>query len=345
MSGLLQGISTALRGILAKQEALQTVAHNVANANTEGYSRQTGPLRATDPINVPGLSARVGQGVIGTGVEATPNTRNPDSFLDLQFGGAAEQLGQFETIRDSLRQIEAIFGEPSSSSVSSVLQDTFGALQDLSRIPEDSSARTAVIESARTLAFRMRRTYEEISNVQTDINNRVVAGVTEINNIATQIAGLNTQIARGSAGNNPANDLLDRRDLLLDQLSKLVSVKVTNHSNGETDVRIEGMLVVARDKTYSLTTTTNATTGFDDIAYSPFSQLITPSNGTLSGLIDARDVKIGSVAASTGLLSRLNTFTSSLISSMNALHRGQYGLEPTGADNVTERHQRARQHG
>lgn len=182
----------------------------------------------------------------------------------------------------------------------------------------------------------MRRTYEEISNVQTDINNRVVAGVTEINNIATQIAGLNTQIARGSAGNNPANDLLDRRDLLLDQLSKLVSVKVTNHSNGETDVRIEGMLVVARDKTYSLTTTANATTGFDDIVYSPFSQVITPSNGTLSGLVDARDVKIGSVAASTGLLSRLNTFTSSLISSTNALHRGQYGIEPTGADNVTD---------
>ncbi len=335
MAGLLQGISTALSGILSQQSSLQTVAHNVANANTEGFSRQTAPLKATDPINLPGLSAQPGRGVLGTGVRAAVVTRNRDSFLDLQFREGSEQLGQFEAIRDTLRQVEAIFGEPSESSISSVAQNLFDALQDLSGFPEDTSARTAVIESARTFAFRIGRAYEGITTIQSDLNNRVVAGVNEINATATELATLNTQIARGSAGDSPANDLMDRRDVLLDDLSKLVGIKITSHANGEVDVRIEGMLIVARDKTFSLTTAVNVTTGFDDIVYSPFSTVLSPSNGTLAGLIDARDVKLGSVAASTGILSRLDTYTSNLIAETNALHRGQYGLEPSGAENIT----------
>jgi len=336
MPGLLQGLNTALRGILAKQAALQTVAHNVANANTEGYSKQTGPLQATQPVNVAGLSQRMGPGVIGTGVTATPNKRNRDSFLDLQFRSAAQQLGQYEELRNSLRQIEAILGEPSDSSITTVLQDMFDAMQGVSGMPEDASGRTAMIASAETLAFKISTSYEQIYKVQTDLNNRIIAATVDINDKATQIASLNAQIGRSSGTNTPANDLMDRRDLLLDQLSKLVSIHVTAHANNETDVRIEGMLIVARDKSYSLTTATNAVSGFDDIVYSPFSQVITPSNGELSGMVNARDVKIGSVAAGTGLMNRLNTFASNLLSETNALHRGGYGLEPTGDDNITD---------
>ena len=335
MSSLL-GLNIALRGLLAHQAALETTGHNVANASTEGYSRQSAPLSATDPINMAGLSARPGRGVIGTGVSAAIVQRTREAFLDLQYRDATEKFGFFETVRDTMRHIEAIFGEPSTSAISGLMENLFATLQDLSNTPEDVAARTAVVEAGRSFSFMIRRTYDEIVGIQRDLDTKVSGTVIELNDLATQVANLNLQIVRGSAGGTPANDLMDRRDVILDRMSKLTGIEITINDNGAADVRMNGMLLVAGEKTYTISTVVNVVTGFFDVQYDPFSQILSPTQGELGGLMDARDSKIGSVAAGTGILDRINDFASNFITEFNKLHRGGFGIVPFGDDNVED---------
>ena len=330
MSSSLLGLNTALRGILAHQAALNTVGHNVANASTDGYSRQTVPLSAGTPISITGL------GVIGTGVDTSAITRKRNQFLDFQFRAQTRQLGYFEEIRNTLRQVDAVFGEPSDTAMGGLMQTVFDSFQDVQNVPEDPAARTAAIEATENLSFLVRHTYDELVRMQQDLDVRVTNAVNTINSITDQIATLNAQAAGGAGSGAPANDILDHRDLLLDQLSKIVGTSVTYRSDGMVDVQINNLHVVSGIQTYNLSTTTNTTTTFLDIVYSPNSTTIVPTSGTLGGLLRARDTDIGSVATSTGILNRLNTYASNMIAEVNKIHRGGFGIEPSGAKNITD---------
>ncbi len=336
MPSSMLGLNTALRGILAHQAALNTTGHNIANASTEGYSRQAVPLSAATPIGMPGLSAVPTLGVIGTGVDTSAISRKRNQFLDFQFRAQTRQLGYFEEIRDTLRQVDAVFGEPSETAVGGLMQTLFDTFQDVQNVPEDSAARTAAVEAGENLAFLIRHSYDEIVRMQQDLDIRVTNAVTEINSITTQIASLNAQAAGGAGADTPANDILDHRDVLLDTLSKIVGTNITYRSDGMVDVQINNLHVVSGVETYNLSTTTNATTTFLDVVYSPNSSTIVPTSGTLGGLLRARDTDIGSVASNTGIINRLNEFAINMISEVNKTHRAGFGIEPSGAKNITD---------
>ena len=329
MASSMLGLNTALRGILAHQAALNTVGHNIANASTDGYSRQGVPLSASTPISFPSL------GNIGTGVDTSAITRKRNQFLDFQFRAQNKQLGFFEEVRNTLRQVDAIFGEPSDTAIGGLMQTLFVSYQDVQNVREDPATRTASIEAAENLAFLVRHSYDELVRMQADLDIRVTNAVTEINSITAQIATLNAQAASGSGAGAPANDILDHRDLLIDNLSKIVGTNVTYRADGMVDVQVNNLHLVSGIQTYSLSTTTNVTTTFLDVVYSPNSTTIVPASGLLGGLLQARDTDIGSVAAGKGILSRLNNFASNMISEVNKIHRGGFGIEPSGAQDLT----------
>ena len=335
MPSSLLGLNTALRGILAHQAALNTVGHNIANASTEGFSRQGVPLSASTPIGMPGLAAVPSLGVIGTGVDTSAISRKRNQFLDFQFRAQNKQLGYFEEIRNTLRQVDAIFGEPSETAIGGLMQNLFDSFQDIQNVPEDPATRTASIEAGENLAFLVRHSYDELVRMQADLDIRVTNSVTEINSMTAQIASLNAQAAAGTGAGTPANDILDHRDLLIDQLSKIIGTTATYRADGMVDVQVNNLHLVSGVQTYNLTTATNATTTFLDVAYAPNSTTIVPTSGVLGGLLQARDTDIGSVATGKGILTRLNNFASNMITEVNKIHRGGFGIEPTGAKNIT----------
>src|SRR3954452_11957586 len=238
------GLETTLRGILAHQQAIDTTGHNVTNANTEGYSRQTATLGATDPFMI---TAGVGHGNVmahigsGVGVEGYQRARN--QFLDLQYRTQAMQVGYQETSSEQLDQIEMGLAEPGDNRISAQLNKFWSAWGDVANTPSDPAARQALIDQGQNLAAAFKQVDSQLTTVQSQATAQYAA-ITgpggDVETIATEISQLNGSIKALVSGGDSPNDLLDRRDVLLDQLSKLAQVSVTDLGNGSIDVSFGG---------------------------------------------------------------------------------------------------------
>jgi flagellar hook-associated protein 1 FlgK len=242
------GIYNAHRGLLAAQMAMNTVSHNLANANTPGYSRQRVDLAIHGSYSVPTLHAgvlsteQVGQGVTLAGI-----TRLRDGFLDEQFRLENGRYGLNETLLSSLNQLEAIVGEPSEQGLSAAIQKFFDAAQDLSRQPQNLASRTNFMAQAEELLTQFQQRSTQIADLRrnlvgdaaTGVGNSVLSlKVNEVNQRLSEIADLNRQILSVvSAGGQP-NDLYDRRDLMLDELSKRIDITVSPLHSGMVNVTV-----------------------------------------------------------------------------------------------------------
>src|ERR1700754_2879254 len=140
------GLQTSLRGLIAHQQALNTPGHNIANANTVGYSRQEAVLAAMNALVVPANSVTTGAGAqLGTGVDVLAVRRIRDTFLDVQWRGENMQLGSAATKSNSLEQVELAFAEPFPDGINNRLGRFWDAWSDLANAPESDAARTAVV--------------------------------------------------------------------------------------------------------------------------------------------------------------------------------------------------------
>lgn len=242
MSSLFFTLNIARRGLAAQQAGMNTASHNIANANTPGYSRQRAVMQTTAPWPVPSVNMPAGAGQIGTGVEISLIERVRDTFLDRQIRNELQALGLWEQRRDVLEQVEVVFMEPGEAGLSTLLGQFWDSWQELSKYPESMPVRTTVIETAQALAEALNHTYtqlETIRNSLNDPNNGLIKlKVDEVNTLARQIADLNKQIVTIKAAGMSPNDLLDRRDLLLDELSKIVEITVVESDSGAVAVRL-----------------------------------------------------------------------------------------------------------
>ncbi|GAF26458.1 MAG: flagellar hook-associated protein 1 [Moorella sp. (in: firmicutes)] len=241
MPGTFFGFNTALRGMQAQQRGIYTTSHNIANANTEGYTRQQVVLAATPAYPVPAMNRPGGQGwQIGTGVDSQETRRLRDEFLDTQIRRETGSLGQWQQIQDVLQQVEVVFNEPSDTGLSTLMSQFWAAWQELSKNAESSPVRTTVVETANALAEAFRHSAAQLETIDNDIVQNIELKVKEVNSLAQQIADLNGQIKNIVAAKDQPNDLMDQRDLLLDQLSKIVKINVKANSDGTITVTLEG---------------------------------------------------------------------------------------------------------
>src|SRR5919112_1332850 len=139
------GLQTSLRGLLAEQRSLDVTSHNIANANTEGYSRQEATLQTADPLALPPV------GQLGSGVDVAGYKRIRDSFLDLQYRAQAMQVGAGATRANALDQTELRLAEPGDNGIAARLNSFWGAWSDLANSPESGAARQALVTNAQTL--------------------------------------------------------------------------------------------------------------------------------------------------------------------------------------------------
>lgn len=240
----LQGLQTALSGLMANQESLDVTGHNIANANTAGYSRQTAVLQTNEPMRIAALSPTDGKGAqLGTGVGVETITRIRSSFLDTQFRAQGSEAESAATLAETLQQVQSALNEPSSSGLSSQLSAFWSSWNNLANDPTSAAAREAVVSAGGRLAEGIKSLSAQISQISTEASTRyaTITGPSgEVRSDAEQVAKLNAQIKLAEEAGQPPNDLLDRRGLLIDKLSKLANVKVTEGEHGSMTVSFGG---------------------------------------------------------------------------------------------------------
>ncbi|RCX19083.1 flagellar hook-associated protein 1 FlgK [Fontibacillus phaseoli] len=244
MTSTFHGIETSKRALFVNTVSMQTLGHNIANANTEGYSRQRVNLREANPIWAMGMTKSQQPGQLGTGVEYTSITRIRDSFLDTQFRRENQLLGSWEIINSSMTAIQNILNEPSGSGLSAVMDDFWNSWETLNRDPSLLSARVAVAGAASNLVDTLKHISESLNNLSSDVNNNIDKKVLEANNIVNNIARLNVLIRDNESFGDSANDYRDQRDLLLDKLSTIVDVQYAEDENGMVNITSAGVNVL-----------------------------------------------------------------------------------------------------
>jgi flagellar hook-associated protein 1 len=232
MRSSFHSIETARRSLFTQQAALNTTGNNIANANTKGYSRQIVNMTASRPIEASGLMRSNAPGQLGTGVEFTSITRIREQFLDAQFRNENKSYGNWSVQLDTLEKLETIVNEPSEAGLRSIMDKFWKAWHDLSESPEDITARKLVRETAMTLTDAFNQTSRQLDDLSADLTENIGVKATQINTAIQTIANLNGQIIRIEGIGDNANDLRDQRDLLVDELSKIVNVTVQDSPEG-----------------------------------------------------------------------------------------------------------------
>lgn len=220
MSGLLGSLHTASSGMRANQTVIQTINHNINNLNTPGYSRQRAELTTNSAYTRPGrTSSPMYAGQLGQGVSVSNITRIRNSFYDYHYRSESHSYGNVAIKVEHYNNIENVFNEPSDTSISSSLNTLFNSFNELSKDPNSTSAKKYVVENAKILASSINQVNQKLNNLQTNIASQEEGIITDINNILKELELLEKDIKIIEAtGKNP-NDLLDRKDNLIDELS------------------------------------------------------------------------------------------------------------------------------
>ena len=234
------GLQTSLRGLLAQQRALDTTGHNIANASTQGYSRQEAVMAASPAMQVPAGAVQNGAGAhIGSGVDIQAYRRVRDTFLDLQYRAQSTRLGQESGRAEGLDRAELALAEPSDDGINTQLSAFWNAWSNLSKAPEDLAARQALVEQANTLAGAFATVDQQMALVGQQSRaefDALTAPGGEIETIGREIVALNDTIRKFVTAGDTPNDLMDQRDLLLDRLSALGQTSVTDNGDGSVSV-------------------------------------------------------------------------------------------------------------
>ena len=314
-------LNTAKLGLQTNQTAIEITGHNIANVQTEGFSRQEVTLEVNRP-------RRVGLAFLGTGVRATSVTRDFDQFLFNQILGESSTLGNFDIRNTFFQRLETIVNESSGVSLNNAMSEFFLAFDDLASNPTNLSVRTAVLSAAGTLATVFNQLGSSLLQQRMNLDNAVTAEVTEINSMLDEIAEFNRSIRQLENGNTPANDLRDQRDLLIKQLSEKLDVQLIDTNDNSTMLTLSGgSPLVVGTTVFKLSVTANLDNrGFKDILVDDGmggTNNVTAEiqGGEMRGLLDMRDVE------TLGLIDQLDRLAAGLMEQVNGVHLQGLGLD------------------
>ncbi|MBP6058465.1 MAG: flagellar hook-associated protein FlgK [Nitrosomonas sp.] len=309
-------LDIGVTGLLAAQSQLQTTSHNISNANTPGFKRQQVILNTN-------IAQSSGAGFVGSGVHSTTVQRIYNQFLVSQSLQVQTQSQSLDSNYAQIKQLDNMFAE-ATSGLSPTLQNFFSALQDVATNPSVIPSRQAMLSNAEALVARFQSMDQHMSQIREGVNTQITSSVVEINSLADQVAKINHQItlAEGAAGGQPANDMLDQRDELINQLSKLINTDTIRQNDGTVNVYIgNGQALVVGSQTLSL----KAIASPDN-----------PDNLTIGLMSGGNTIQLPERQVTGGALSGILSFRSvTLDSAQNALGR----IAMTLAQTFNEQHQ------
>ncbi len=321
------GYDTALRGLEAEQIAIDTTGQNIDNASTPGYSRETVDLSASAPLPLQVQSSVNGGAVnLGSGVDATTINRIRNQFLDIQYRAQNTGLGNANAMVTSLTQAQTSFNEPGTNGLSAAMTSFYNAWANLANAPTSKAAGESLVDNAKSLASQFNSLYTQLQTVQTQAGTQLsdlTASNGQLASDANQIAKLNGEINQQLGAGQSPNTLEDQRDSLIDDMSSLGTVSVTDPGNGLLQITFGG----------NATPLVNGTT----VNWPPPTPTAA-TGGELGALASLSDTT--ATGAISPYLSQLNTVASDLISTVNGITDAASSATPynffsgTGASDI-----------
>lgn len=329
MRSTFAGLNTMYRGIVTNQLSLDTVGHNISNADTDGYSRQKVNQAATNALQ---YNTTYGSVMVGSGTDALSLTRARNVYADKQYWKENATQSYNEAKQTNYDKVEAIFNDTSNAGIQNALEEFYKAWVDLSANASTTSNRTTVIEQAKVFIDRM-------NTANTQMRDQIIANyddmkinIQKVNDLSDQIVELNKNIAAIEATGTNANDLRDKRDLAVDEFSSLVNVTVYEDSQtGMYQLVSNGVSLVSglsalhlqmeepgiANKTYGLTDYT--------LTIKETDTLFVPTDGILKGQLD-------NITEDKSYMDKLTNMATFLLTTFNEQHRSGYGLDGNRTD-------------
>lgn len=332
MNSTFMGLEIGKRGLMAHAQGLNTVGHNLTNASTEGYSRQRVEFVTMEPLYAPHLNRAHVPGQIGQGLVVGRIERVRDELLDSRIVAQQGGLGYWETRDKYTKIVEQIYNEPTEVSVRTQMDRFWDSWQELSLHPAETAPREAVLQRGKTLLDAIHEQYRRLSSTRDMLDEDIMVVTAQANDLARQIASLNSEIVRSEAMGDRPNDLYDRRDLIVEKLAKLVPVTVDRRDPDEFMVHTGGRILVQGKiaRAFDLTSG-SGNDGHPELIWKDTGDPASLKSGVLGSLFELRDVDLRREIVS------LDTMTLNFTDLVNEVHRSAYGLNgKTGVDFFTE---------
>jgi flagellar hook-associated protein 1 FlgK len=317
-------LNIAYTGLNTHQQRLGVISENIANINTPGYHRQNAVLEA---IQNSSRGLHGGDLHRGGGVELSEITRIRSRTLGDHARRQGAVAGQATAEAEIMRQLETEIGGLNAGGIHEQMTDLFNAFDDLAGSPNDQAMRQVVLQRADIVAQGFNRTTTSID----DLRNRTVEetedAVRTINSLAQQVADMDAEILGATTAGSSANSLLDKRDLILDELSAVADVTITPTIDGQVTVALDGHVLVSNGRARTIEVTHQPDAALGALGYSRVAvtnsqgRELTVRSGSLKGQLDALNVTIPDVRT------RVTDAALALVDQVNPIHAGGFGLD------------------
>ena len=315
-----------VRGIMASQLGLDTTGHNISNAGTEGYSRQTVTLATTYSEQRPSLYGEV---MVGTGVDALAVERARNVYADIQYRNENPSMKYYETMAVNYDKLETIFDDSKGLGVEAAINNFYQSWVDLSTTASTSASRTAVIESGRNLTDILQTVTSELQKQINSEYDDLKSEVLQVDDILEQIVKFNNEITAQEVTGATANDLRDRRDLLVDQLSEYMNINVTENQFGAYQINSGGVTLVNGASRAHLLMSKGISSSYYGVDYGVTDYnmkikesdiVFEPQNGILKARLD-------SIAEDKAYIDKMADIASFLLTAFNDQHKQGWDMD------------------
>lgn len=313
MSSLFNVLGIARDGLMAQQAAIDVTGQNISNASTPGYVRRDADIQSR-------TTAGPSQG----GVDVVGVTRNLDVFAYNRLIAEEGQKGSADARSTALQSVQGLLGT-SDSAIGAKLDDFYASFQTLSATPGDASARAAVLAKASSLVQAFGALSGGLSSAQQQLQNQAAAQANDINSKLAEVATLNGKISQAKAIGTDANDLRDRRDVLIRDLGAGIGARAVEDDKGEMTVFGAGIALVTGSSAASLDVSVTASNSLAIRATRPGGSVVDVTSnvvdGKLGGIVTTREKDIPSVSTA------LDNLAFNFANSVNAVHQSGVGLD------------------
>ncbi len=322
MSGLGLILNIARDALAAQQYGINVTSHNIANVNTEGYSRQTSVNEAREPAFYGGL-------LLGRGVDVTQVLRASDQFIESQLMDRKSDMSTSQELENYMQIMEGLFNENSETSISMMMSKFWNLWQDVVNNPSGSTERVALYEHSILMSDQFKTLNTDLIQIQTDLTRALSGGIVQINEITNEIAQVNGQLVGMEAATSIANDLRDKRNTLTSELAQYIDVKTFEQTNGSlTIITAKGCVLVHGNDNYNLVSGGDngekiMWEGKDGVATGDITNNIT--RGKMGGWLEMRDEIIEKYKLD------LNAMAKEFIWAVNQQHSQGVGMEAFSA--------------
>lgn len=300
-------------GLFAAQKSLDATSHNIANANTPGYTRQRTDLSA-EVLRKNGFL--VGRGV---SVEVVQRLRN--ELTDQQIRLKENQLGDLKERERIYQQVESVLTSVSGSDLDLALNDFFNSFSDLANDPQDKNLRNVVISRTQSLIDKFQNTASDLTDIQDRVFDTARVKVDRVNSILKNLADVNSDVARSEASGRPALHSKDQQTLLMSELSGLIEMDAKYNEDGTVEVRLDGIVVLNAHEFSELKAESDPVNGTFDLVFADNGTEIDPGSGALKADIHMYEEAIP------GIMDTLDKISTAVAENVNAVHSNGYGLE------------------